>query len=88
MLLLRHSSGEIKLLLWENDVVQTTDSHVVEADGSACLLSLCLMIVEERSVLSDEGVRDHEGLLEALHLGEEDSARVLTFTLLLEGGDG
>jgi hypothetical protein len=88
LLPLRHSSGKVKLLLWEHDVVQTADSHVVEADGSACLLSLCLVEVEERSVLPDEGVRDHEGVLEALNLGEEGSVRVLTFTLRLKGGDG
>ena len=45
------------------------------------------MEVEERSVLPDEGVRDHEGVLEALDLVEESGFGVLAFTLRLEGGD-
>ena len=69
-------------------MVQATDPHVVEANGHASLLSRRLMEVEERSVLPDEGVRDHEGVLEALDLSEEVSARVLAISLSLEGGDG
>ena len=45
------------------------------------------MEVEERSVLPDEGVLDHEGILEALDLVEEGSFGDLVFTLRLEGGD-
>ena len=44
-------------------MVEAADPHVVEADGCTCLLSRRLMEVEERSVLPDEGVRDHEGVL-------------------------
>jgi hypothetical protein len=69
-------------------VVEAADPHVVEADGNACLLSCGLMEVEERSILPDEGVRDHEGVLEALDLGEEVRVRVLAISLSLEGGDG
>ena len=69
-------------------MVEAADPHVVEADGCTCLLSRRLMEVEERSVLPDEGVRDHEGVLKALDLGEEGSIGVLAFTLRLEGGDG
>ena len=69
-------------------MVEAADPHVVEADGCTCLLSRRLMEVEERSVLPDEGVRDHEGVLKALDLGEEGSVGVLAFTLRLEGGDG
>jgi hypothetical protein len=46
------------------------------------------MEVEERSILPDEGVRDHEGVLEALDLSEEVCVRVLAISLRLEGGDG
>jgi hypothetical protein len=69
-------------------VVQAADPHVVEADGSGCLLSRRLMEVEERSVLPDEGVRDHEGILEALDLSEEVCVWVLAISLSLELGDG
>ena len=58
-------------------MVEAADLHEVEADGSACLLSLDLVEVDERSVLPDEGVRDHEGILEALDLGEEGSVVLL-----------
>jgi hypothetical protein len=69
-------------------VAQAANPHVVEADGNTCLLSRHLMEVEERSVLLDEGVRDHEGVLEALDLSEEVSVRNLTISLSLEGGNG
>ena len=60
----------------------------MEADGCTCILSLRLVEVEERSVLPDEGIRHHEGVLEALDLGEEVGVAVLAFTQRLEGGDG
>ena len=69
-------------------MVEAADPHVVEADGRACILSLRLVEVEERSVLPDEGIRHHEGVLEALDLGEEVGVAVLAFTQRLEGGDG
>lgn len=52
---------------------KAADPHVLEADGHACLLSLFLVELEERTILIDEGVRDHEVVLEALDLSEEVS---------------
>ena len=68
-------------------MVEAADPHVVKADGCTCILSLRLVKIEERSVISDEGIRRHEGILKALDLVEERGVVVLAFTLRLEGGD-
>ena len=69
-------------------MLNVADPHVMEADGGGCILSLLLVIVKERSVLTDEGIRDHERVIEALDLGEERSMWVLSFIVFLKGSDG
>ena len=69
-------------------MLNVADPHVMEADSGGCILSLLLVIVEEWSVLSDEGIRDHERVIEALDLGEERSMWVLSFIVFLKGSDG